>query len=206
MRILFCKISAMKFYKGVIPGKDEAFNGGSFVKEHGEGNEQYNFAPVISEDGQAYCLGFVETKSSSKGKHNELHIENIQGCDLLKDDQEVDDVLVIWCATTMLNETSIVGWYQNATVFRNYQSMELDNGDIQDYNILAKKEDCVLLPEGKRHNHIWDAPVSRKRTYGFGQSLVWYAQEEKAQPYIKKLSEQILNYDGENWIDKSAEE
>ena len=49
MRILFCKISAMKFYKGVIPGKDEAFNGGSFVKEHGEGNEQYNFAPVISE-------------------------------------------------------------------------------------------------------------------------------------------------------------
>ena len=35
MRILFCKISAMKFYKGVIPGKDEAFNGGSFVKEHG---------------------------------------------------------------------------------------------------------------------------------------------------------------------------
>ena len=71
MRILFCKISAMKFYKGVIPGKDEAFNGGSFVKEHGEGNEQYNFAPVISEDGQAYCLGFVETKSSSKGKHND---------------------------------------------------------------------------------------------------------------------------------------
>lgn len=53
MRILFCKISAMKFYKGVIPGKDEAFNGGSFVKEHGEGNEQYNFDPVISEDGQA---------------------------------------------------------------------------------------------------------------------------------------------------------
>lgn len=67
MRILFCKISAMKYYKGVIPGKDEAFNGGSFVKEHGEGNEQYNFDPVISEDGQAYCLGFVETKSSSKG-------------------------------------------------------------------------------------------------------------------------------------------
>ena len=125
MRILFCKISAMKFYKGVIPGKDEAFNGGSFVKEYGEGNEQYNFAPVISEDGPAYCLGFVETKSSSKGKHNELHIENIQGCDLLKDDQEVDDVLVIWCATTMLNETSIVGWYQNATVFRNYQSVDL---------------------------------------------------------------------------------
>ena len=27
MRILFCKISAMKYYKGVIPGKDEAFNG-----------------------------------------------------------------------------------------------------------------------------------------------------------------------------------
>ena len=67
MRILFCKISAMKYYKGVIPGKDEAFNGGSFVKEHGEGNEQYNFDPVISEDGQAYCLGFVEQNHPAKG-------------------------------------------------------------------------------------------------------------------------------------------
>lgn len=31
-------------------------------------------------------------------------------------------------------------------------------------------------------------------------------EREKAQPYIKKLSEQILNYDGDNWIDKSTEE
>ena len=66
MRILFCKISAMKFYKGVIPGKDEAFNGAALLRSMGKRNE-YNFAPVISEDGQAYCLGFVETKSSSKG-------------------------------------------------------------------------------------------------------------------------------------------
>ena len=30
--------------------------GAAFVKEHGEGNEQYNFDPVISEDGQ--CILF----------------------------------------------------------------------------------------------------------------------------------------------------
>jgi len=72
----------------------------------------------------------------------------------------------------MLNETSIAGWYQNATVYRNYQSVEFDNGPGQDYNVLAKKEDCVLRPEGKRHNHIWDAPVSKKCTYGFGQQSI----------------------------------
>ena len=36
MRILFGKISAMKFYKGVIPGKDEAFNGAALLRSMGK--------------------------------------------------------------------------------------------------------------------------------------------------------------------------
>ena len=114
------------------------------------------------------------------------------------------DVLVVWCATTDLNETSVVGWYKHATVYRYYE--EIDFSDITDkydwksYNVIAKKDDCVLLPQGIRHNHIWDSPVSKKNTYGFGQSLIWYASEEKAQPYISKLVKQIDEYKGENWV------
>lgn len=195
----------MKYYKGVVPGKDEAYNGGSYVLEHGEGNEQYNFDAVTLDDGQTYCLGFVETKSTHGTRKNELHIEKIEGCDSLKGKPETDDILVVWCASTILNETSIVGWYRHATVYRNYQSVEFTNGYIQEFNILAKKEDCVLLPEDKRHRHVWDAPVARKRTYGFGQSLLWYAQEENAQSYVSNLIEQIENYHGDNWVDECVE-
>ncbi len=205
MKVLFCKISAMKYYKGVIPGKDDAFNGGSYVSEHGEGHEQYNFDAVTLEDGLDYCLGFVETKSTRMNKVNELHIEKIKGCETLRQDSEVEDVLVIWCATTMLNETSVVGWYRHATVYRTYQSVEFDSGYVQYFNILARKQDCVLLPVGIRHIHIWDAPIARKRGYGFGQSLVWYAREENAQPYLERLVKQIEAYQDENWVEKGVD-
>lgn len=207
MKVLFCKISAMKYYKGVSD-KDKAYNGGSFVRETGSGLEEFNFYPVKLDDGNEYCFGFVETKQT-RGRSNDLHIEKISGCELMKNEESVDNVLVVWCATTDLNETSIVGWYKNAAVYRQYQ--EIDTGDCTDkydiryYNVVARKEDCVLIPENDRHYHIWDAPVAKKRTYGFGQSMLWYASEEAAKSYIEKLVKQIDEYDGENWIDKSAE-
>ncbi len=205
MKLLFCKISAMKYYKGASQ-KDVPYNGGSYVNENGFGNEQYNFAAVQLDDGRDYCLGFVETKTTSKTKRNELHIEKIDGCELIKKEDSVDGVLVVWCATTDLNETSIIGWYQDATVYRFYQNAEFDSGYNQEFNVLANKENCVLLPQGERHRHIWDAPVAKKRTYGFGQSMIWYATEENATAYIEKLAKQISEYTGENWIDKSAED
>ena len=190
----------MKYYKGVVAGKDEPFNGGSYVDENGEGHEQYNFDPVNFEDGE-FCLGFFETKSN-RGKRNQFHIENIQGCEAYKDEESIDDVLVVWCATTMLNETSIVGWYKHATVFRHYQEAEFETGYIQSYNILAESKDCVLLPEADRHMFKWNAPVAKKKTYGFGQSMVWYCDEDNAQDYINCIAKQINEYDGENWLNK----
>lgn len=202
MNVIFCKISWMKYYKGVIPGKDDAYNGGSYVLEHGEGHEQYNFLPAILEDNQEYCLGFVETKSTRNGKRNELHIEKVNT--FAKNEPMLDDVLVIWCATSLSNTTSIVGWYKHATLYRTYQSCEFDNGYIQNYNVLAKKEDCFLLPEGERNRYIWKAPVAKKRGYGFGQSLIWYGQEDEAQAYISECVKRINEYCEDNWIDTSA--
>ena len=195
----------MKYYKGVVPGKDEPFNGGSYVAEHGEGHEQYNFDAVTLDDEDEYCLGFVETKSTRANKRNILHIEKINGCEHLKQAPFVDDVLIIWCATTSLNETSIVGWYKHATVYREYENAEFNGGYIQSFNVLAKKSDVVLLPVGDRHRFIWHAPVAKKRGYGFGQSMIWYAQEENAQEYLTRIVNQIQTYCGENWIDCSAD-
>lgn len=209
--IVFCKISSMKYYKGAGL-HDQPFNGGSFVKENGYGHEEYNFlvrdipdgwidasGPVAEGD---YCLGFVETKGTLAGKSNQLHVEKIIGFgDDFKREPCVSGVTVIWCATSDLNETAVVGWYRNATVFREYQVFVDENENERYYNVLAKAEDCVLLPQGTRHRHIWSAP-SKKRTraFGFGQALLWYAQEEKALPYLQRLLDNIKGYKDENWL------
>lgn len=46
MRILFCNIAWMNYYKGIIQGKDEPQNGGSYVKENLDAHEKYNFDAV----------------------------------------------------------------------------------------------------------------------------------------------------------------
>ena len=58
MKILFCKIACMKYYKGTCD-KDIPYNGGSFVKEHGYGYEENNFNAVQDENGDSFFLGFV---------------------------------------------------------------------------------------------------------------------------------------------------
>ena len=97
MRILFCKISSMKYYKGTCK-QDEPQFGGRFVEENGYGHEEFNFLPIEMEGvSEPECVGFVEPKSN-RGVRNTLHIEKIEGCEALKKEPCVDDVLVIWCA------------------------------------------------------------------------------------------------------------
>lgn len=210
-KFVFCKISCMKYYKGASI-YDEPYNGGSFVKENGYGHEEYNFYERSINDGWIddsgvvsageYCLGFVETKSTSEGKRNQLHIEKINGCGAgLKKEPCVLGVTVVWCATSNLNETTVVGWYKNATVFREYQEFKDQNNLDRIYNVIALAGDCVLLPQDTRHRHIWNVPSKKyTRTFGFGQSMLWYAQEEKAGIYLQRLAKNIEEYNGENWL------
>ncbi|MHC1694004.1 MAG: hypothetical protein AB9835_01745 [Eubacteriales bacterium] len=213
MKILFCKIASMKYYKGVCDD-DPAFNGGEFVKENGFGHEEFNFNPIeFTENdereinGQKQCVGFVETKSTVNKISNQLHIEKIKGCSLLKNDEFVDNVLVVWCATSNINETTVVGWYKDANVFRYYQPITIDFNDGREedryFNVRANADNCILLPQSVRHSFIWGVPSAKKtRSYGFGQSLIWYASEDSAESYVSRLVNNINNYNGENWLYK----
>lgn len=222
MRILFCNIAWMDYYKGNTK-KDSPKGGGSYVEEMHDGNEIYNFmGEEIRFDDDFfpegnYCLGFVETKTTNGDKRNQLHIEKIDGCELCKNDESVSDVLVIYCATHPSHGfTTVVGWYKKATVFRHYQNIELTQPDGSIYeqscNAIAKKEECVLLPRIER-SQITKWKVPRKKggiSYGFGRANVWFAQEQNdnsnLRGYLNKLVSQIENYSGENWIDKYSDE
>lgn len=167
MRILFCNIAWMNYYKGIVWGKDEPQNRGSYVKETLDAHEKYNFEaiPLTEESGYPkgeYCLGFVETKSTNKETRNQLRIEKIYDCEGMNEETSVDDVLVVYCALypdAIEKETYVVGWYKHATVYRNCKVMRFLSDTEEEYydqayNAIAKKEDCVLLPRGQGEKQI----------------------------------------------------
>ena len=204
MRILFCNIAWMKEYSGNLDGNDRPLSGGSYVDKTGDAHEKYNFTSVrFDEDGENYCLGFFETKSHDGVNVNQMHIEKITGCELCKDEEFVEDVLVIYCAKHPAhNFTTVVGWYKHATVYRYYQEAIVNDNESQFYNALAKAEDCVLLPLSARSRKtLWEVPrKSGGRKYGFGRANVWYASEDDShlQDYLKRLVAQIEDYREEN--------
>ena len=195
----------MKYYKGVCQA-DQAYNGGSYVLENGFGHEEFNFLPIHTETDQMVCFGFVEPKSN-RGKTNTMHIEKIEGCALLKKEPMVEDVLVVWCATRERGDTTVVGWYKHAEVWRDLQPwiVTWDDGREEEryYNIKASAQDCTLLPQGERNLHKWWVPTAQyTRSFGFGQSMVWYRVQEEAKDYLRKLVDSIEEYTGENWLER----
>lgn len=211
MRVLFCNITLMKYYKGNYPGIDEPVNGGDYVKKTHDAAEKFNFLPIEFGDARL-CVGHVETKSTNGVDSNQLHVEKIEGG--LKEYDVIDNVLVIWCARQDTdNRTVVVGWYRNADVFRYYQEnedifFEDELGTyISYYNIVADADDCVLLPVNDRNKFKWNVPRKGPKgaAFGFGSANVWFGREELAQGFINKLVQIIDEYDGENWLCKEVE-
>lgn len=215
MRTLFCNIAWLLYYKGLVPGEVVPNSGGEYVKRTGDAHEKHNFLPtdLTFQDGSMpdgrYCLGFVETKATGKDRSNQLHIEKIDGCSACGGEPAVDDVLVVYCAThPMHNFTTVVGWYEHATVFREYQAAEFNDG-VQYYNAIAKAENCVLLPAPARSRRtLWNIPRRNSgAAYGFGRSNIWYAagdEENEAllSKFLKQLERNISEYRGENWLNR----
>ena len=208
MRLLFCNIAWMKYYKGIIPGVDEPYGGGSFVLENKDAHEKYNFDPVhvCFEDGEEkdVCFGFTETKTARSGKRQDLHIEKIEGCEACTKEACIEDVTVIYCAARPYqNFTSVVGWYKHANVYRQYQELVLPQPDgsnyYQYYNAEALKENCVLLPKDERRITQWNVPRRQKgAAFGFGQANVWFAEGRRENKlldeFIRKTIDKIENY------------
>ena len=184
-RILFCNVAYMQYYDFDVI-KETPKHGGLYVLTTGDAIEKLNFH--ICEDGK--IRGFVETKyrdSYTSGKKpNQLKIENIDP--KYKNSESIDGVTVVFCAHSDLHKKSvIVGWYNNAVVFRNrpmYRGRQ--------YNIECAAENAFLVDEDRRTFII---PRASKDGVGFGQSNLWYAKDEKAKEFIKEVFEYIRAFD-----------
>lgn len=210
--IIFVRIADMKYYRGVTQ-HDTPFNGGSYVKETGNAHECYNFEPII-QDGQSYekCIGFFMLSGGSGA--GQLHIEKIVGCELMKAEEKIENVDVVFVSKAAGSKTMrVVGFYKDATVYRYPHYMEFGTDYEQEYWFEAAKENCVLLPYTERHcGNKWFVPASSSKyqEYGFGRANVWFAAgkgaSEKEIEYTERMIRSIDTYQGENWMDKKVQQ
>ena len=167
----------MEKYNG-IEG-DSITRGGSY-NDHSIGHEVCNFTGV---DGVVY--GYVQAPGQIKP-------EKIGA---MKSDAEVRGVTVVWTAGPDSGGTVVVGWYKNATVYREYQDVDFESSKhnengVDRYRIVADAKDSTLLNIEDRH-----LVIPRATKGGIGQNNVWYAQADESAP-IREAVETMIDSNG----------
>lgn len=180
--IIFLRTGWMKSYKGLA--HDDIIGGGSFIEEYGYGYEIFNFAPY---KGHMYGYFFLE---------GSINLDRIGASE---DDDSVDNVLVVWVSKFPSGGMFIVGWYDNATVYRDYQeppngSQRIYKGESLGYRVKAKADDCQILPLDARV-----FPIPSSRSGGMGQANIWYADQDSH----ASLREKVLKYISTGKISKA---
>lgn len=184
-KIVFCNIAWMKDYAG-IADDDKPRNGGKFVEVNGTACESLNFLIY-----NKYCYGYVKTTENS------MKIERINT--QAEGKEYLEGITVVWVASDGTSE-KIVGWYENAAVYRKQQEIIDNKLDIYEserdlllYQFKAEYKDCYLIRPEKR-TFLIDRAKKVGKGKGFGQSNVWYADSEYAKENIvPKVLEYLEN-------------
>lgn len=178
-KMVFFNTAWMDEYKGVTEN-DKPKHGGAFIPEKGYGNEIYNFQPY---DGKLY--GFVEPGYTYRGQKKLFRI-NINKLGASKSEKSISGVLIVWVALNQnhpqnvdQSRTAVVGWYKNATLYRNRQEPPegskrlLSSGEQAHYFAEADEKCCHLVRADERSCFI---PRGKD---GFGQSNICHAIGER---------------------------
>lgn len=183
MDYIFCNISWMKYYNGQTED-DRPKHAGVMIKDPSDVFEQDNF-----KDFNGKCYGYVRTGGSIL---LDKHFRGVaQGA------KSLDGVTVIWCAAINEEEARIVGWYRNATVYREMVSLPLYEEEYIHFNFMADSSDCYLLPEEERTFSIKRSKSSAPLK-GASKSNLWYAKSEYGRKeFIPRVEEYMNGFQGE---------
>lgn len=180
-RVLFARISYMDEYQGPVNGL-KPMGGGQYNEDH-IGSEASNYLDI---NGKIY--GYFQPSPKSQSINLERIDPKIHGADKL------ENVLVIFFAPLpkefankissayMKSSSVIVGWYKNATVFRDCQYIDREVAGVSQnsYYIEALTEDTFLLPVEQRVFSIGHG-IKGKKKNNPGQSNSFYIFDENLQ-------------------------
>ncbi len=169
-RLLICNIAYMKRYDGITGDDCILGGGGKYPTKNKDGGEKYNFH--ICEDGMV--RGFVETLYNDMANHigeleyaKDIHIENIDPS--FKGVDVATGVRVVFISKGPgYDKNVVVGWYENAKVYRKRQSKD---GKAA-FNIECSPSEAFLIPDSGRD--FFYPKKNQDGTYNFGQSNISY--------------------------------
>lgn len=172
-RLFFCRIEWMKRYQGLSDDPLEHFSS-RYAREHGYGMECWNY---LAYRGTLY--GFVH--------HSATAIVNrlTRNCGEDEGQDTFTGTTVVWVATRdrLATETYVIGWWKDATVYREFRPHPRSTKIKQDilkhghnldeeptFCISCSETDSYLVPEPER---VFQIP--RRSGWMGDMSLVWYA-------------------------------
>lgn len=167
MKILFCNVGWMRDYNGIVG--DSIQRGGSY-NDDSTGHEVCNFSVIRNR-----VYGYVQPTGQIK----------IEKLGASKNDDSVSGVTVVWTAGPDSGGTAVVGWYKDATVYRDAQlisnptKLQKEN-ELKTFRISAPAERATLLRVEER-----DLLIPRAVKGGIGQSNVWYADKPESNIHIE---------------------
>jgi hypothetical protein len=174
-RMIFLRTAWMKHYEGVTK-TDLPSGAGSYVTKNQDGGEVCNFLPI-----NGYYYGFARIQMGRS-----LRLERL-GASL--DEDSLDRVTVVLFAKNPSSGGEfIVGFYKNATLFRNVQNLPASKRLGHPYYLVkAKLSDGRLIDEGER---IFELPKD-----GPGQTNAWYIEQYRDPNYQNRVRSYIENPD-----------
>jgi len=179
--MIFLNTAWMERYEGLLGNDTEIHGGGSYVEEYGYGYEIFNFKKIGNK-----VYGYAQP-----GGYN-----NLQRLGANKNDEYVEDVMVIFTATHKDGGTYIVGWYKEATFFRDYQDINLKERKFKNeyigYYAVSNATNVTLLSIDERFSFPM---IPRRVKGGMGQSNVWYADTPEMQDFKKEVINHIESYE-----------
>lgn len=159
----------MSRYNGI--DGDSIERGGKY-NQHSIGHEVCNFS---NNAGTLY--GYVQPTGQIK----------LEKLGAGKKDNFVRGITVVWTAGPASGGTVVVGWYNDATVYREAQTIEepsaiqTANG-VSSYRIKAPADKAVLLPVEQR-----ELIIPRAVKGGIGQSNVWFADKKESREIVSRV-------------------
>jgi len=177
--VVFARIGWMKWYRGPQPDDQKPIGGGSYNKKK-LGHEAFNFLPQNGD-----MLGYFQPRL----RPNHPSTIALERVDAGFAGNALNGVLAVFVATDpKLGGQRIIGWYRDATVYRDVQSSSAAERNRFPYFLKTGKENAVLVPETRR-----EFPIPSGQG-AFGQSNVCYTLDTSGHP--KK---------GVRWIDDALE-
>jgi hypothetical protein len=158
MRAILCRVGWMSRYNGREdpPCPSESNLDG---KQNGNG-EGWNFAPC--EDGRV--RGYVALRGADNFTENSAGTINLDKLGGRRGSPFIDGVKVIFFAShPTTKENVVVGWYENARVYRQERQLERGYG-WGNYRFEAKAEDAFLIPENHRNIRLENNHKGSRKT------------------------------------------